>query len=287
MHTVANTCAFYIMISKQELLYRWINMISKEKCKPLGMVKTDDNEMCTEAAVSYQNLRYFIIISATLFTIMMASFIILAPDALYVKAKDDSTNEDGGQVLNNVTFTAGNDAYINITLKDGNEVCTSPDCVQAAARLSNYMDTDVSPCQDFYQYSCGGWEKTHSIPSEQEHWDIFGELAQKNYNYFLNLLSTEPNQNDSDALIKAKRIFLACNNSKQIVDDELEAIRYIINITGGWDRTNITQNKTWSINSNLPLERYHASFAFFGFSIRADDYNSTKPDIEVNCMPAV
>ena len=259
-------------------------MLSKEKSKLLGTVKMDDDGMQAGAAIIYQDLRYFIIISATLFTIMIPIVITLSPDTLFVKVEDDNTNEEDGYVLNNVTLTAGNHGYIDIKLKDDSGVCTSPDCVQAAARLLNYMDTDVSPCEDFYQYSCGGWEKTHSIPSQQKHWDIFGELAQKNYNYFLNLLSEEPSHNDSDAMVKAKRIFLACNNSKQIVEDELEAIRYIINITGGWDRTNITQNKTWSINSNLPLERYHASFAFFGFSVRADDYNTTKPDIEVNCM---
>ena len=254
-------------------------MTPKEKSNIWSTVKAGDGQLAGTG--NYQNvIKYFIIISALLFTIAIID-IMLAPDTVYIKVENDKT--EGDHILvNNFTLNAGDLEYIDITLSVNADVCTSPDCVQAAARLSNYMDSNVSPCEDFYQYSCGGWEKTHSIPSDQGHWDIFGELAQKNYNYFLNLLSEQPNQNDSDAIVKAKRIFIACNNSKQIVEDELEAIRYIINITGGWDRTNVTQNKTWSINSNLPLERYHGSFAFFGFGILPDDYNSTKPDIEVS-----
>ena len=255
-----------------------MSMTLKEKSILLNTVKTGDGHLT--GMDNHQNLiKYFTIISALLFTIIIAN-IMLAPNTVYIKVENDKNDGDHA-LINNVTLSVGDHAHVDITLNVDDDVCTSPDCVQAAARLSNYMDTNVSPCEDFYQYSCGGWEKTHSIPSDQGHWDIFGELAQKNYNYFLNLLSEAPNQNDSDAIVKAKRIFTACNNSKQIVEDELEAIRYIINITGGWDRTTVTQNKTWSINSNLPLERYHGSFAFFGFSIAPDDYNSTKPDIEV------
>lgn len=224
-----------------------------------------DKSQLTAEGVNHQNLiKYCIIILALLFAIMMIN-VTLAPDSAYTKSDENISKINGG--------------HPHIAVND--DVCMSTDCVEAAARLSSYMDSNVSPCEDFYQYSCGGWDKTHSIPSEQSSWDILGELAQKNYNYFLDFLSTEPNQNDSEAIVKAKRIFLACNNTDQIVKDELEAIKYIINITGGWDRTDVKQNKTWSINSNLPLERYHSSGAFFGISVASDDYNSSKADIEV------
>ena len=239
-------------------------MTSKEKSNTLSM---DKSQLTTEA-INQQNLiKYCIIILALLFAIMMIN-VTLAPDSAYTKSEEDIDKINGD--------------HPHIAVND--DVCMSTDCVEAAARLSSYMDSNVSPCEDFYQYSCGGWEKTHSIPSEQSSWDILGELAQKNYNYFLDFLSTEPNQNDSEAIVKAKRIFLACNNTDQIVKDELEAIKYIINITGGWDRTDVKQNKTWSINSNLPLERYHSSGAFFGISVASDDYDSSKADIEVTVV---
>ena len=42
----------------------------------------------------------------------------------------------------------------------------SPETVRAkqAARMKCYMDETVDPCQKFYAYACGSWEKYHPIP---------------------------------------------------------------------------------------------------------------------------
>ncbi|HXR98351.1 MAG TPA: M13 family metallopeptidase [Terriglobales bacterium] len=42
------------------------------------------------------------------------------------------------------------------------------------------IDTSISPCTDFYQYACGRWDATHSIPNDQTTWGSFNELAEKN-----------------------------------------------------------------------------------------------------------
>ena len=243
-----------------------LNMTSREKSNLVSIVKSDGEKVIRGSADRHNLTRYCVIILILLFTIMLVNM-TLCPDTPYTNS-NEGTDKDNDIKGNHIH----NDA----------DVCMSADCVQAAARLSSYMDSNVNPCEDFYQYSCGGWDNTHSIPSIQGHWDIFGDFSQKNYDYFLKLLSEAPNQNDSEVMVKAKRIFIACNNTDQIDKDEVEAIKYIINITGGWDRTDIKQNKTWSINSNLPLERYHSTGAFFGFQVKSDEHDSSKAVIEVN-----
>uniref|UniRef100_A0A3B5M6J5 Neprilysin n=1 Tax=Xiphophorus couchianus TaxID=32473 RepID=A0A3B5M6J5_9TELE len=44
------------------------------------------------------------------------------------------------------------------------EICTTADCTQSASRLIENMDATVDPCDNFYQYACGGWLKKNIIP---------------------------------------------------------------------------------------------------------------------------
>ena len=39
------------------------------------------------------------------------------------------------------------------------KICNTPGCVRAAYTLLQNMDSTAEPCEDFYQYACGGFEE--------------------------------------------------------------------------------------------------------------------------------
>ena len=42
--------------------------------------------------------------------------------------------------------------------------CTTAQCVSLSAAVFAALNESVDPCEDFYEFSCGGWESTNIIP---------------------------------------------------------------------------------------------------------------------------
>jgi endothelin-converting enzyme/putative endopeptidase len=80
------------------------------------------------------------------------------------------------------------------------------------------MDKTVDPCEDFYQYSCGGWVKNNPIPDDQGRWSVYSKLAVENQRYLwgtlIKLAAASQNSADKAGLsanqIKMGDYFGAC-----------------------------------------------------------------------------
>ncbi len=51
-----------------------------------------------------------------------------------------------------------------------------------------FMDKSADPCQNFYQYACGGWNKLNPIPGDQSHWDVYSKVTDDNERFLWGLL---------------------------------------------------------------------------------------------------
>ncbi|KAJ3590292.1 hypothetical protein NHX12_008245 [Muraenolepis orangiensis] len=77
------------------------------------------------------------------------------------------------------------------TVTDGSrELCLSEACVTLAGRMVEAMDRQADPCQDFYQYACGGWTRKNPLPDGRSHWDTFDSLRENNQALLKHILGT-------------------------------------------------------------------------------------------------
>jgi len=80
------------------------------------------------------------------------------------------------------------------------------------------MDLAADPCEDFYQYSCGGWIKQNPLPPGQSTWDVYRKLADDNLHLLWGLLVSAAEQKDDRPAItqQAGDHFAACMDTDLI-----------------------------------------------------------------------
>ncbi|CDR00441.1 unnamed protein product, partial [Oncorhynchus mykiss] len=56
--------------------------------------------------------------------------------------------------------------------------CLTPECIEAAGSILSKMDRAVSPCDDFYGFSCGSWLRDNPIPEDSSSYGVYPWLRQ-------------------------------------------------------------------------------------------------------------
>ncbi|KAI9498078.1 hypothetical protein BDB00DRAFT_755249 [Zychaea mexicana] len=66
--------------------------------------------------------------------------------------------------------------------------CQTQACIDAAKAVKDYIDFNADPCTDFYQYACGAWLKSTSIPDDKASVGTFDTVQDQNTDTIRNLL---------------------------------------------------------------------------------------------------
>lgn len=67
-------------------------------------------------------------------------------------------------------------------------LCLSEPCVSVASAVLGSLDRSVDPCQDFYNFACGGWMRKNPLPEGKSRWGPFSNLWEHNMAVMKNLL---------------------------------------------------------------------------------------------------
>ncbi|OQR78083.1 endothelin-converting enzyme 1-like [Tropilaelaps mercedesae] len=76
------------------------------------------------------------------------------------------------------------------------------------------MDATADPCDDFFEYACGTWNKAHPIPDDRATITTFEVLADQVQLTIKELLEEPESTRDNEVTAKTKRMFNACMNGK-------------------------------------------------------------------------
>ena len=54
---------------------------------------------------------------------------------------------------------------------------------------TQFMDKQADPCVDFYQYSCGNWNRLNPMPVDQDRWNVYRKLTEENERFLWGILA--------------------------------------------------------------------------------------------------
>ncbi|GAB5574468.1 membrane metallo-endopeptidase-like 1 isoform X1 [Prionailurus iriomotensis] len=164
------------------------------------------------------------------------------------------------------------------------EICTTPGCVIAG--ILRNMDPSGEPCDDFYQYACGGWLQHHVIPETNSRYSVFDVLRDE-LEIILKGVLENSTAKDRPAVQKAKMLYRSCMNESVIEKRDSQPLLNILDLMGGWpvamDKWNESVGPKWELEQQLAL--MNAQFnrrVLIDLFIWDDDQNSSRHIIYID-----
>ncbi|XP_056158200.1 endothelin-converting enzyme 1 isoform X1 [Lampris incognitus] len=160
-------------------------------------------------------------------------------------------------------------------------LCLTEPCITVASAVMSSLDRSVDPCQDFYNFSCGGWVKNNPLPEGKSRWGPFSNLWEHNMLIMKHLLENTTMKGLSEAEEKAQRYYQACMNEAKIEALGAQPLQELINQTGGWALTGPWDKNNFQEVLRIVSARYRTS-PFFTVFVSTDSKNSNSNIIQVD-----
>ena len=171
------------------------------------------------------------------------------------------------------------------TKNEERSYCSLSTCLQVAGAVKESMNESVDPCENFFQYSCGGWIKNNPIPSSQNLISTFHKAANGNNKKLMLLLLEDDDLPSGHAVRKTKDYFKSCMAEDENEKTAIHELQRLITRYGSWPVGNATWNEsTWSLTEVLmELQRDFLDMSpLFVPKIQANPFNSSRYILQVS-----
>jgi len=167
--------------------------------------------------------------------------------------------------------------------EDNDDVCSTPECVATSERILKYMNEEVDPCVDFYEFTCGNYMRINTIPDDQSVISPFYDINIDNINVARGILegeykginnSTLEQQNlDEKTFKKLKTFYNGCMDEQNIKSKDKKPLVDLLNQLEIYKNKDTYKDVNGLTALNAKLMIYNAPI-LFGFSVQTDLWDS-------------
>ncbi|XP_055877205.1 endothelin-converting enzyme 2-like [Biomphalaria glabrata] len=160
--------------------------------------------------------------------------------------------------------------------------CQTDECINTSQQIASMMDTSVDPCEDMYQFSCGGWLRNNPLPEKQSRWIVMDTMKSKINEQLIQLLQSDDvtfKGHNSTAIRKLKILYKTCLDTDSIESQGFKPLTKLIDdlgswtvspTPGGWDR------QKWSLQKALEKSHYLWGTSLWSTYIYKDAKNGSR-----------
>ncbi|XP_067655795.1 endothelin-converting enzyme 1-like [Haliotis asinina] len=164
-------------------------------------------------------------------------------------------------------------------------LCLTPTCMKSAAYALESMNSNVDPCDNFYQYACGTWARNNPLKPDVSQLTPAWNIYYKNQEKLRRLIETPSSRTSSWASEKKlKDFFASCTDHYGKMGLQGNPfLDQVVAKTGGWYGIGTWNETTYDFED--ALRKTHVDFwtnAFFTFSVRTDWLDWRKTAIQID-----
>ncbi|GBM83844.1 Membrane metallo-endopeptidase-like 1, partial [Araneus ventricosus] len=165
--------------------------------------------------------------------------------------------------------------------------CLSKECILAASRMLDKMDPTVEPCDNFYQFACGNYLSRNTVPDDHYLKSTIQTMQDDMYVTLKKLVEQPVTPNDTEAILKVKRLYTSCMNTSSIEDGSVKVLLELLTDygIGEWPILNHKWNKSKvDLEWRLAMLHVHQGIIFLVLAFQPCPYLSPNhPEYTITC----
>ncbi|KAK5644246.1 hypothetical protein RI129_008091 [Pyrocoelia pectoralis] len=113
-------------------------------------------------------------------------------------------------------------------------VCQTRECVEIAAEIISYLDTGVEPCDNFYNFACGGFINSVEIPEDSTEVSAATLVNDVIKSRIKDMLDGTVEVNGTKPFGLAKSYYQVCMDTDSIEQLDVGSLEDLLSKIGGW-----------------------------------------------------